>query len=286
MKIKGNTTWKPAAAKRPMLTNGLSGPQLGQWQPVLISAARWLLPWLAVSAGVALTSNVAKNALPEVPINKKNIALASALMGAGATSYFISEGISDQYKPWAYAAAVAGIASGLYYLFQEPSPESAPEIIPSKTVPPNQQVPAWSPSQMLEAFTVYVDPDQPNTGGTRRWPTSDQNYEVVVKNESSKPLTFFVGAEVYGVGSKRLYRSPDSKDPKYGRKKVTLAPTGQPGNDTRVILTVPPIEGTWWQSGYGEGIAVDFEFFRQGDDTAPFKVSESIPIHYTLWPVG
>lgn len=278
------TKWKPAK-RAPMLGNGRR-TQMGQAGPIIASAARWLLPWLAVSGGMALTSYTASKALPSIPINQKNIALSSGLVGAGTVAYFVSEKLPESQRAWGYAAAVAGIASGLYFLFKEPSPEATPDIIPSKYIPPGQEVPAWAPGQMQQAFTVYVDPDQPNTGGSRRWLTGDQDYEVVVKNETSSPVSFFVGAEVYQAGSTRLYRSPGPSDPKYGRKKVTLAAAGQPGNDARVVVTVPSLKGSWWDSYTGPGVAVDFEFFRQGDDNTAFKVSDPISIQYSFLPIG
>lgn len=276
------TKWKPA--KKPMLGNGRV--QMGVVGPIVATAARWLLPWLAVSGGMALTSYTASKALPNVPINQKNIGISSALIGAGTVAYFISEKLSEAQKPFAYAASVGGIAAGLYFLFKEASPEPTPDIIPSKYIPPGQEVPAWTPGQMQQAFTVYADPDQPNTGGSRRWLSGDQNYEVVVKNDTSSTVSFFVGAEVYEAGSTRLYRSTNQSDPKYGRKKVTLAPAGQPGNDARVIVTVPSIKGSWWESYAGPGVAVDFEFFRQAEDNTPFKVSEPIAIQYSFLPIG
>lgn len=277
------TKWKPAK-KVPMLGNGIRH-QLGipAVVPVIV---KWGLPWLLTAGGIAVTSLVASKSIPEVPINKKNIAVASALAGAGLTSFFLSDTIPDGWKPVAYAAAVAGIAGGAYFLFKEPALLPVPDIIPSKRVAPESQVPPWAPGQLLEAFTVFVDPDQPNTGGSRRWLYGDQNYEVIVKNESNTPITFFVGAEVYTAGATRLYRSPGPSDVKYGRKKVTLAPSNQEGNDKRVIVTVPELKGTWWESGYSNGIGVNFEFFRQGDDNAAFKVSESMPIHFSLFPIG
>jgi hypothetical protein len=277
------TKWKPAK-RVPMIGNGRA--QMGQVGPIIATAARWLIPWLAVSGGMALTSYTASKALPNVPINQKNIGISSALIGAGTVAYFISEKLPDTQKPFGYAAAVGGIAAGLYFLFKEPSPEPTPDIITSKYIPPGQEVPPWTPGQMQEAFAVYADPDQPNTGGTRRWLTGDQDYEVVVKNETNSPVSFFVGAEVYEKGSTRVYRTPRQSDPKYGRKKVTLAPAGQKGNDERVILTVPSIKGSWWESYAGPGVAVDFEFFRQADDNAPFKVSEPISIQYSFLPIG
>lgn len=293
MKTKGNTTWKPAPHRRPMLTNRLAGPQLGVVAPLIASAARWLLPWLAVSGGVALTSLVTKNALPDVPINRKNIGLASALMGGGATAYFVSEGLSEPYKPWAYAAAVAGVASGLYFLFQEPPAASLPPTTPnyaSEEIPKQCMLPAppisgglLTPTQ--SGVRIELDPAQSKTGGTWRNKYMDQDYAFTVRNISTQPKCFYVGLNIKDDDGNPIWEDydpnfPGGKSPVapsiYGRQEALLAP-----GETKSMSLKAPALGGFPLTSYNTTVVV--EAFRNLRDQWPVQVSEPISVQQTPW---
>lgn len=282
--VKG--TWKPAPHKAPMLGNGRA--QMGLVAAIPIGWKILLnvgLPLVIGAGAIALTSSTVKSAVPEIPINKKNIGIAALLGGGGLAGYYLSDMLPEGYKPVGYAIAVAGIASSLYFLFKAPAVGDSAEIIPSHVVTTSERVPPWSPSQMIEVFTVFADPDQPNTGGWRRFP-GDQEYEVIVRNESNQPITFFTGLELYGRGLTRIFRSPGPSNPTVGRKKVTLAPSGSPGASQAIRLTIPENYQRQNIIPLYKDLAVNFEFFRQGNDEQPFKVSESFPITYGFVPLG
>lgn len=232
------------------------------------------IPLVLGAGAIALTGAAVKGAVPEIPINKKSVGKAALAGGAGIAAYYLSDLLPQEWRPAAYIGAVAGVAGALYFLFSEPAPEAPPEIIPSRTVPPREQMPALTPGPMLQALTLFVDPDQPNTGGTRRWPWGDQEFEIIVKNEMDRPVTFFVGLVTSGEDAVTIYRSP-IVDPKYGRKRVTLGP----GQDQIVKVKSPA------PAGILKDVAVSFELFRQGEDTAPFRTSDAVPITYTYLPI-
>lgn len=268
------TKWKPAK-RVPMLGNGPRF-QLGQVQalPVLI---RWGLPWILTAGGIALTSYIAANALPKVPINKDKIGLAAAFAGGGFTAYFLSGTMPDEWKPLAYAAAVAGIAGGAYFLFSTPEKTEADRATASPGVKPEEVIPKYTPGPMLQNFVVQEDPKQTKTNGVWRQPHGDQTYDVLVSNNSKQPFTFFTGARIYGDNQVLLYRSP-TVTPVYGRTKTTIAPGGA---QETVKVTVPS-PSNWGTPRYdAEGFAIDFEFFREQTDPTPFKVSNAIPIVYS-----
>lgn len=266
------TKWKPAK-KVPMLGNG---PRfmLGQIQalPVII---RWGLPWLLTAGGIALTTYVATKAVPDIPINKQKIGLAAALGGAGFTAYLLSSTMPDDWKPLAYAAAVAGISASAYLLFTPA--EGADRLTPSAKVAPGQVVPDYTAGTLLQNFVVLDDPKQTQTNGIWRQPFSDQTFDVLVSNESPQPITFFTGAKVYGENNTLLYTTPITT-PKYGRVKTTLAA----GAQEAIKVTIPSPSNWGGPKNPGQSQGIEFEFFRQQNDTAPFKVSNSIPIYYTF----
>jgi hypothetical protein len=121
MKIKGNTTWRPAPYRRPMLSNG---PVLGI-APALVARAIW--PWvvrigapLLVGAGVIYaSSSLLKSAVPSIPVNTRNIPQAALLGGLGVASYYTASLLPEKYAPIAYIGAVIGVASSIYLLFKD-----------------------------------------------------------------------------------------------------------------------------------------------------------------------
>lgn len=276
MPMNKRPSWKPAPNRRPMLAN--SHAQLG----VILAAAPigWKIllnvgaPLLIGAGAIYATGAIAKSAIPEIPVNKKSIGRAALLGGGGIAAYYLSDLLPQEWKPVAYVGAVAGVAGALYYLFSEPSPEAAQEIIPPRQVTPNLQVPTLPPGPLADAMTVFVDSEQPNTGGTHRWPWGDQEYEVVLKNNLSRPMSYFVGVAVSPEGGTVQWRSPQI-DPRYGRRRVDLAPN----QDASVKLKVPSSA-----VGITKNYGISFEFFRQGNDLTPFRVSEAIPIFYSFYP--
>jgi len=268
------TKWKPVK-KVPMLGNA-PRIMLGQIQalPVLV---RWGLPWLLTAGGIALTSYVATKAVPDVPINKQKIGLAAALGGGGFTAYLLSSTLPDDWKPLAYAAAVAGISASAYFLFSTPEKTEADRITASPHIKPDETIPQYTPGPMLQNFVVEADPKQIQTNGTWRQPFGNQTFDVLVSNNSNQPFTFFTGVKVYGSDQVLMYTSPASA-PTYGRTKTTVAAGGQEA----VKVTIP--KPTDWEGAKNPGsdTALQFEFFRQQTDPSPFKTSDAIPIYYTF----
>lgn len=268
------TKWKPAK-KVPMLGNG-PRIMLGQIQalPVLV---RWGLPWLLTAGGIALTSYVATKAVPDVPINKQKIGLAAALGGGGFTAYLLSGTLPDDWKPLAYAAAVAGISASAYFLFSPPEKTDADRITPTANIKPGEAVPQYTPGPMLQNFLVETDPKQIQTNGAWRQPFGNQTFDVVISNNSNQPFTFFTGVKVYGSNQALMYTTPTSA-PTYGRTKTTVAP----GAQEVVKVTIPKPSDWEGAKNPGSDTALQFEFFRQQTDPKPFKISEAIPIYYTF----
>jgi hypothetical protein len=267
------TKWKPAK-RVPMLGNG-PRIMLGQIQalPVLI---RWGLPWLLTAGGIALTSYVATKAVPEIPINKQKIGLAAALGGGGFTAYLLSSTMPDDWKPVAYAAAVAGISAGAYFLFSTPEKTDADRVTPSPRINSDEVIPQYTPGPMLQNFLVQTDPKQIQTSGTWRQPFGNQTFDVLVSNNSNQPFTFFTGVKMYGSDQALMYTTPTSA-PTYGRTKTTVAPGAQ-----EVVKVTIPKPADWdGAKNPGNDNALQFEFFRQQTDPTPFKISDAIPIYYT-----
>lgn len=283
--------WKPAPRKGAMLSN--RSPQLGAGPlaaavPILI---KWGLPFVAWAGGAFVATKIVSSAVPDVPINKGKIGLSSAFIGGGLTSYFLSEGLPEAWRPISYALAVAGVAAGTYLLLT-PEEKEDPRTLPGGYVPPAQVVPAYTPAPMIQNFSVFADPRQPNTGGDRRWPYGDQTYEVLVTNKSDKDLTFFVGVSMWVDSDKNLgdnvliYRTPNVL-PVYGRQKVTILRPGIPteGREKRIDVIVPSFSDIGTKAnltGLRKDVAVQFQFFRQQNDMEPFKVSDAFTISYTL----
>lgn len=278
MKMNGKSTWKPAPNRPPMLANARMG--IGPAAVAVPLGWRLLTTWgipLVLGAGaIYATGAIAKSAVPELPINKKSIGRAALLGGSGISAYYLSDLLPQDWKPVAYIAAVAGITGALYYLFSEPALEPPPQILPTAQIAPNLQVPAIAPGPLADAMTVYVDPEQPNTGGSHRWPWGDQEYEVIVKNNLSKPFSFFVGTAINQEDEPVQWRSP-AVDPRYGRQRIDLAP-----NEDRSVKLKIPSSAVGITKNYG----VSFEFFRERDALPrdAFRVSPAIPVFYSFYP--
>lgn len=289
MKTKGNVTWMPHKSKGPMLRNGLGRIQLGN--PALLAVARWGLPWLLTAGGVALTSAVAKNSLPEIPINKNNIALASALIGAGAASYMAVEGMPENWKPWAYAAAIAGIGAGSYFLFQPmpPAPPESPastmarEQMPSTCAVPGTPRYGENMPPSISGIRVDMDLDQDKVGGLKRNKYADQEYAFELRNLSSQPKCFFVGLNIKDDNGDPMtslddQTFPGGKSPvgpsKYGRKEVTL----QPGEYRPMTLLAPGFGNAAMPfTSFNQTVGV--ELFRKLRDVFPFQESNTIQVN-------
>lgn len=258
-----------------MLSNGRRfelGNPLAVAIPVLL---RWGLPFLLVSGGMLVTSEVVKKTFPEVPFNQKNIGKASLIGGAGVASYMFADVLPDAYKPIGYALGVVGVGISLYLLLTPPEKEGA---VPNPYVPSGEIFPPLTPGPLLTQFNVLPDAEQKTTGGWRRWPYNDQTFEIVVENFTNQTITFFTGVGMYPSGYTRdyIYRTPPV-DVNYGRTKWTVPA----GGSERIKVTVPP----WSQlprQGGENNFAVDFEFFRSRDDREPFKVSAPITINYSF----
>lgn len=239
------------------------------------------LPLLVGAGAVYATGAAVKSAVPDIPINKKGIGKAALWGGLGAAAYYSAPLFEEKYRPYPYIAAALAVGVAVYSIFQE-VPQATTDIIQSKTVSPAEQVPPMTPGPMLDAFTIVVDPEQNNTDGTRRWPSGDQRFEVVVKNNLNKNVTFFVGGELSDEDGKKVYESPLTH-PVYERKKITLGP----GKDQAVIITIPspkdimgPIKGSF------RDMAFTFNFYRDGTVKTPFRSSDSVSSTFTLLPWG
>lgn len=287
------TKWKPAK-RVPMLGNTRL-VHLGQAQaavvPILI---RWGLPFVAWAGGAYLASLIVSKAVPDVPINKKNLGLASALVGGGLTSYFLSPTIADDWKPVAYAGAVAGIAAGLYFLFQEPAAPAPPASTPdyaSEEVPIDCKVP-WDPqpgrlmSPALSGIRVEFDPAQSEVGGLWRNKYSDQDFAFVLRNIGRETRCFYVGLNILDSDGKPISAAdntsfPSGKSPaapsSYGRKEVRLVP----GQTLSMTLKAPSFGSAWMPiTSFDTTVAV--ELYKNLRDQYPFQVSEPITIKNTI----
>jgi hypothetical protein len=245
--------------------------------PILI---RWGLPFVAWAGGAYLASLLVSKAVPDVPINKKNLALSSALIGGVLTSYFISETLSDHWKPAAYAGAVAGIAAGLFFLFQEPAapPAITPtgsNILPPKA-PQNQQVPNEPPGWLANRLNVQLDPRQDRTGGTVRNMLIDQPFAFSIRNQDTKQdATFFVGLDIRDSDGAIVFQS--KPEPSEVGMKMMTVPAGDVKSET---LTTNPIN--FWTP---QTVTVGVSLYRNRDDATPFMSSEPIAIKM-VYPGG
>lgn len=285
MTTKG--TWKPANKKPPMLGNGFRR-QLGVVVPVAAAAgsvlwpavARWVLPWLAVSGGVALTSFVSAKTFSNIPINKGNIALASALTGAGTVAYFASQGLSEQHKPWAYAVAVAGVASGLFFLFKDPPPALPAETTGGGNIQPmipvNQQMPKDPPGWLAQKLILKLDPGQDKTGGTVRNMGVNQPYAFAIRNQDPyKTAKFYAGLEIRDSDGKLLFKSqPDVSI--FSSKLIEIEPNGM---HTYELLS--PSQWFWMS----QTVTVGVNLYRDRDAQTPFMESNNMPIKM-VYPGG
>lgn len=277
MNLTEKGTWKPAAYRAPMLSNRRyeMGNPLALAVPILI---RWGLPFLLVSGGMLLTTGAAKQAFPNVPFNQENIGISSLLGGIGVASYMFADVLPEEYKGIGYAIGVLGVGSSLYLLFQKPEKKSSY----TKEPDPDNIVPSYYSS--VPPLNIYVDPEQRNVGGLRRWlnPLSSggEDFEVQVKNLSRNELTFYVGLEAFIEGPngiQRIHRSPE-KDPYYGRKEETLAPM----EERNIVLSLPFID----KIQQAKDFAVDFEFFRRPGDQQAFHTTGALPMTSTVLPWG
>lgn len=282
--------YKPAAAgrpKAPMLSNG--HPQMGM---AFLAAMAPAWPWIAGILGVGLSAVGVSYLLRSETekwkeasgLNLKNIPKAVLSAGAGAISLAVSGSIEGIPKVVATSVGIAGLAGALYLMFssdgeQPQAPPLPPDVMPS--LPPAKATfpaPVWQ-GDVLRALTLTLPPDQPNTGGTRRVIWKDQWYEALVRNESDQPLDFFVGANIYDEDDGVIFSS-DKVTPPYNRTHVQLGPRGS-GKEAASIKMLTPGQGL----GTGN-VGVSVELFRNRDESAPFLVSNSIPILYTYLPLG
>jgi hypothetical protein len=266
-----------------------------------------------VSGGVALTSFVTSKSLPNIPINKGNIALASALAGGGATAYFVSQGLSEQHRPWAYAASIAGIGSALYFLFKEAPPapgespvggDIQPEVADKSCVVPRLVLePAGRPQTGIQ---ITFDPAQPKAGGTWRSKYSEQSYAFLLQNFNESPRCFYVGLNIQDADGEPGYSAdnvefPNGRSPAensvYGRQYVALAGKGRTatvkGPDGKsqevvdylaMVLKAPAYTpalswGAFPGAAFNTSVAV--ELFRHYRDGKTFQVSNPISILQT-----
>lgn len=271
------TKWKPAK-KSPMIGNRPRA-ELGQIQAAVPILIRWGLPFVAWAGGAYLASLLVSKAIPDVPINKKNLGLSSALIGGGLTSYFISETLSAHWKPAAYAGAVAGVAAGLFFLFQEPGPAPAPSptgsgILPA-TVPQNQQVPNEPPGWLANRLNVQLDPRQDRTGGTVRNMLMDQPFAFSIRNQGNQDASFFVGLDIRDTDGNIVFKSkPEPSE--VGIKQMTV-PAG--AEKSEQLLSNPL---NFWTP---QTVTVGVNLYRNRDDSTPFMSSEPISIK-SVYPGG
>jgi len=269
------TKWKPAK-KVPMLGNG-PRLHLGQVQAAVPILIRFGLPFIAWAGGAYLASLIVAKAVPDVPINKKNLGLASALIGGGLTSYYLSETFSQDWKPAAYAGAVAGIAAGLYCLFQEPAAPEPPSPTGSSILPPssNNPVPNEPPGWLASRLSIMLDPRQDRTGGTVRNMLIDQPFAFSIRNQGKDPLSFFVGLEIRDDEGQVVFKS--KPEPSEVGMKLMTVPAGDVRNET---LLSNPIN--FW---FPQTVSVAVNVYRNRDDSTPAIVSSPISIKM-VYPGG
>ncbi len=282
------TKWKPAK-KAPMIGNAPK-IHLGQVQAAVPILIRWGLPFIAWAGGAYLATAILSKAVPDVPINKKNLGLASALVGGGLTSYFLSPTISEHWRPAAYAGAVAGIAAGLYFLFQEPSPPApespaanlAKENLPSSCQIPGSQKPNENMAPALSGIRVDLDLEQDKLGGLKRNKYADQDFAFTLRNLTNDTKCFYVGLDVRDVSGNPVtdpdYDSfPSGMSPigpsLYARKQVTLLP-----GETKAETLKMPALGSYWSPVTGFNTTVQVDLFRNLRDVSPFQQSNVINV--------
>lgn len=266
--------WKATPFKPPMLAN--SRIQLG----VVAAAAPigWALvskigvPLLIGAGIIAVTGTAVKSAIPDIPINRDKIGVASLVGGGGIAAYYLSGLLPENWKPVAYFGAVAGLALSGYFLFSpvEPKPPESPTgaSMPRRTVPPEEQVPQAPPGWLSNLLDIKLDPRQERTGGTTRGMFRDQEYAFEIQNYSNATLSFYAGLDIRDDAQGILFRS-QPEPASIGRKKFTI-PSGGTLAET---LIVPPIN--FWLP---QTITVTVQLFRKRDDAQPFLESEPIPV--------
>jgi hypothetical protein len=186
--------------------------------------------------------------------------------------------LPEAYRPIAFAAAVAGIATSVYFLFQPsseaPAAQEAPtgSLILPPTVPAGQEAPNVSPGWLAQMLMVQLDPRQDRTGGVTRSMLTDQQYAFSVRNQSNKALGFFAGLDIRDSDGAVLFKSP--AEPTVVGRKMFSIPGGGVISD---ILTSPPIN--FWLP---QTVTVAIQLFRRRDDAEPFMESAAIPIKMTF----
>jgi hypothetical protein len=268
-----------------MLTNG-SRPQLGM--AFAVAALKPALPWIIGILGTGLSmigvSYLARNEAEKwkeaTGLNLQNIPQAVLAGGAGAIALAVAGSLHGVAKTIATSLGIAGLAGSLYIMFSgvpktpaTPAPTPAgsmPALAPATAAFP---APVWQ-GDILRAISITMPPTQPNTGGTQRSVFTDQTYEALVRNESDQTIDFFVGANIYDEDDGVIFAS-DKLTPPYNRVHVTLGPKGSPTESASLKLLTPA------QSLGAGNVGVSAELFRNRDDSAPFLVSNSIPILYS-----
>lgn len=276
--------WRPALFKPPLLSNYRG--QLGNPAVALAIPLGWRLllnlglPLVVGAGAIALAGSAVKSAVPEVPINRDNIGLASLTGGGGIAAYYLSDMLPQEYRPIAYAMAVAGIATSVYFLFQPKGDPKTPGETPTgglvlpPTVPSGQEAPLVSPGWLAQMLTLQLDPRQDRTGGVTRSMLLDQDYAFSVRNQSQQKLAFFAGLDVRDDEGAVLFRSP-ALPTLIGRKLFSVPP----GGVISETLTAESIN--FWLP---QTVTVVVQLFRKRDDESPFMESAAIPIKMT-YPV-
>jgi hypothetical protein len=260
--------------KPPMLAN--SRIQLG-----FVAAAApmgWALvanigvPLLIGAGIIAITGTAVKSAIPEIPINRDKIGVASLVGGGGVAAYYLSGLLPENWKPVAYFGAVAGLALSGYFLFS-PGEKKPPEqpvsatILP-REVPVGQEVQQAPPGWLSNLLVVQLDPRQERTGGSTRGMFKDQEYAFASRNQSNVKLSFFAGLDIRDDGLNSIFRS--RPEPTSIGRKMFAIPSGGTLAET---LMAPPIN--FW---FPQTITVTVQFFRKRDDLQPFLESDPIPV--------
>lgn len=172
------------------------------------------------------------------------------------------------------AAIGTGIGS-LFILFSgrvEAAPGELPpaQIAPAKA-PAGQAIPQDIPQGALsEALQVFMDPAQSRTGGTTRSLFTEQTFDVALRNDSNRTLSFFVGLSIFDSELTLLFVTPT-----LGRKLVTLPP------GARIVeqIVVPSLSS---QILLPQTVSVEGQIFRAREDGSEVLRSDAIPIKFSF----
>jgi len=238
--------------------------------PPLIAAfaTRFLLP-AALSAGVVVGGGLLLK--DELGINPDMIPWSAALGAAGTLAFVFSGDVGETLKPVLILAGIIGTAGSVALLFYKGG--EAARLAPA----PARDVPAGESPATFNDVDIVFDVQQPQTGGTVRAASCDQEFEVSLRNVSGKTISFFMGLTAHWAGAQQafIWRTPAEPGTAgkidylcnwtgtFGRQLVTLAP----GEGKNLRVAMPSMRSLGWWGAIPEEYTVQIELFRSARST-------------------